>query len=111
MGESGRYILAEGGIQESPGFYVWASVDARYLLVYYSAPHPAKENKKNRKIPVLMLFVKYVFLMIHYFLVTKNECKYKEECTMKTAAQILKFSGKVLARLVIWLAGKLEGGK
>lgn len=30
---------------------------------------------------------------------------------MKTAVQILKLAGKVSARLIIWLAGKLEGGK
>lgn len=30
---------------------------------------------------------------------------------MKTAIQILKFAGKVSASLIIWLAGKLEGGK
>ena len=30
---------------------------------------------------------------------------------MKTAVQILKFVGKVSAGLIIWLAGKLEGGK
>lgn len=29
---------------------------------------------------------------------------------MKTAVQILKLAGKASARLIIWLAGKLEGG-
>lgn len=30
---------------------------------------------------------------------------------MKTALHILKLTGKVSARFIIWLAGKLEGGK
>jgi hypothetical protein len=30
---------------------------------------------------------------------------------MKTALQILKFAGKVSAKVIIWLADKLEGGK
>lgn len=30
---------------------------------------------------------------------------------MKTAVQVLKFAGKVSVKLIIWLAGKLEGGK
>lgn len=30
---------------------------------------------------------------------------------MKTAVQALKLAGKVSVRLIIWLAGKLEGGK
>ncbi len=30
---------------------------------------------------------------------------------MKTAIQILKLAGKAAARLVVWAAGKLEGGK
>lgn len=30
---------------------------------------------------------------------------------MKTAVQVLKLTGKLSARLIIWLAGKLEGGK
>lgn len=30
---------------------------------------------------------------------------------MKTAMQILKLAGKAAAKLIVWLAGKLEGGK
>lgn len=30
---------------------------------------------------------------------------------MKAAVQILKLVGKVSSSLIIWLAGKLEGGK
>lgn len=29
---------------------------------------------------------------------------------MKAMVQILKLTGKISARLIIWLAGKLEGG-
>lgn len=41
----------------------------------------------------------------------QNKNKFKEECTMKTALGILKLTGKASARFIIWLAGKLEGGK
>ena len=30
---------------------------------------------------------------------------------METVLNVLKFTGKVFARIVIWIAGKLEGGE
>lgn len=38
--------------------------------------------------------------------------KLQEDSAMKkTVTEILKFAGKAAAKMVIWLAGKLEGGK
>jgi hypothetical protein len=53
--------------------------------------------------------VEPTFSMIHYLPV--SILYIKEECNMKTALQILKCAGKVSAKVIIWLADKLEGGK
>lgn len=58
-------------------------------------------------------------MLIHYLSVTMHdavaECqnrKLQEDSAMKkTVTEILKFAGKAAAKMVIWLAGKLEGGK
>ena len=58
-------------------------------------------------------------ILIHYLSVIMHdavaECQIKEsqedkEMT-KTVTEVLKLVGKAAARMVIWLAGKLEGGK
>ena len=58
-------------------------------------------------------------MLIHYLSVTMHdavaECQNKESqedsAMKKTVTEILKFVGKAAAKMVIWLAGKLEGGK
>lgn len=48
--------------------------------------------------------------MIHYLPVTENESNTGGTCIVKTGMQILKLVGKASAKLIIWLAEKLEGG-
>lgn len=57
-------------------------------------------------------------MLIHYLPVTRHNAvagakiKKQEDNEMKkTVTEVLKLVGKAAARMVIWMAGKLEGGK
>lgn len=58
-------------------------------------------------------------ILIHYLSVTTHDAvaeyqnkELQEDKEMtKTVTEVLKLVGKAAAKMVIWLAGKLEGGK